>query len=365
MLKKIFLLVIISSNGFAQSIPIPNKDIQPKNYICYKANDAITVDGDLKESDWQHAEWTDYFADIEGDAKPAPRFGTRAKMLWDDDYFYVAAELSEPDIWAKLMNRDDIIFYDNDFEVFIDPDGNTHGYVEFEMNAFNTVWDLFLIQPYRDINKAALHQFDIKDLKTGVQVYGTLNQPGDEDSSWTVEIAFPWKGLNEVADIPMPPDDKDQWRVNFSRVEWKTEVKEGVYEKQINPQTNKSYPEDNWVWSPQGVVNMHYPEMWGYVQFSETNVGSGKVEFIYDEKEEAKRFLRDIYYNQKVYLEKHGEYSADLQELNMAFPNIPGFSTEPVIEITTNYYEAKLKADCNSHSIHIRSDGLTWETAGK
>ena len=56
-------------------------------------------------------------------------------MLWDDEYFYVAAELEEPDIWATLTERDAVIFYDNDFEIFIDPDGDSHEYYEFEMNA--------------------------------------------------------------------------------------------------------------------------------------------------------------------------------------------------------------------------------------
>ena len=31
--------------------------------------------------------WTDPFGDIEGDAKPRPRFRTRVKMLWDSEYF--------------------------------------------------------------------------------------------------------------------------------------------------------------------------------------------------------------------------------------------------------------------------------------
>jgi hypothetical protein len=26
--------------------------------------------------------------------------------------------------------------------------------------------------------------------------------------------------------------------------------------------------EDNWVWSPQGLINMHVPDRWGYVRFS-------------------------------------------------------------------------------------------------
>ena len=36
------------------------------------------------------------------------------------------------------------VFNDNDFEVFIDPDGSTHYYKEFEINALNTTWDLEL-----------------------------------------------------------------------------------------------------------------------------------------------------------------------------------------------------------------------------
>ena len=94
------------------------------------------------------------FVDIEGDAKPAPRFRTRAKMLWDDTYFYIAAEMEEPHVWGTLTKHDSVIFHDNDFEVFLDPDGDTHDYYEFEINALNTGWDLFLDKPYRDGGQA-------------------------------------------------------------------------------------------------------------------------------------------------------------------------------------------------------------------
>jgi hypothetical protein len=42
-----------------------------------------------------------------------------------------------------------IIFHDNDFEVFIDPDGDNWQYYELEVNARGQVWDLLLIRPYR------------------------------------------------------------------------------------------------------------------------------------------------------------------------------------------------------------------------
>jgi hypothetical protein len=43
-------------------------------------------------------------------------------------------------------------------------------------------------------------------------------------------------------------------------VEWATEVLAGKYSKLPGK-------EDNWVWSPQGVVDMHRPETWGVLKF--------------------------------------------------------------------------------------------------
>ena len=43
-----------------------------------------------------------------------------------------------------------VIFHDNDFEIFVDPDGDTHYYYEYEVNALNATWDLCLNRPYSD-----------------------------------------------------------------------------------------------------------------------------------------------------------------------------------------------------------------------
>ena len=102
------------------------------------------------EAAWSAAEWTGPFVDIEGEGKPLPRHETRARMAWDDDYFYVAAEMVEPHLWGTLTERDAVIYHDNDFEVFIDPDGDNHRYYELEINALGTEWDLFLVRPHRD-----------------------------------------------------------------------------------------------------------------------------------------------------------------------------------------------------------------------
>ena len=105
------LLCLLPSRAALGGQIEPQGAITPETYICYHTTQPVQVDGKLDVPCWQDAPWTAYFVDIEGDLKPRPRFKTRAKMLWDDDYLYVAADMEEPDVWATLTQRDDIISF--------------------------------------------------------------------------------------------------------------------------------------------------------------------------------------------------------------------------------------------------------------
>ena len=279
-----------------------------RSYVCYQAPGPISVDGRLDDDGWAGIPWTELFIDIEGDVRPKPRFETRAKMAWDHEYFYIAADLKEPHVWGTLTEHDSVIFRDNDFEVFIDPDGDNHEYYEFEMNALNTGWDLRLVKPYRD-GGPALNEWEIPGLKTAVHVRGTLNDPSDEDEGWSLEIAMPWSVLAEFTETASPPKDGDKWRVNFSRVEWQINIVDGRYEKVPNTR------EDNWVWSPQGVIDMHRPEFWADVQFSTAPVGSD--EFQPDPARPARDFLVRVYQAQKAFQRENGRWATSAEELGM------------------------------------------------
>jgi hypothetical protein len=342
------------------SVPEPEIPFNPEHYVCYKTASPLNINGVMNEPCWQHAVWSDDFVDIEGERKPKPRFRTRAKMLWDDDYFYVFAEMEEPDVWAKLEKRDSIIFYDNDFEVFIDPNGDTHCYYELEINAFSTEWDLFLDKPYRD-GCCAVFFWNYEGMKSAVHVDGTINHPGDVDKGWTLEIALPWAALKECADKDAPPKRGDQWRMNFSRVEWQVEAKDGMYEKILNPETGKPYPEDNWVWSPQGVINMHYPEMWGFVQFSDKVAGTGTDDFAYRTDEDAKWALRQVYYRENNFYGKTGKFTSNVKDLGLAVYEIADYRWPPKIQCTTSLFEAILTSEDGAHQWHISQDGRVWQ----
>ncbi|WP_339337563.1 carbohydrate-binding family 9-like protein [Croceitalea sp. MTPC9] len=261
----------------------------PKTYTAFYTNEDVDIDGEDNEKTWQEAKWTSKFIDIEG--KKVPKFGTRIKMAWSPDYFYVFAEMEEPHVWGNLKQRDTVIFYNNDFEVFIDPDGDTHNYYELEINALNTFWDLFLTKPYRNGGKV-LDSWDIQGLKSAVRINGTINNALDKDMGWSLEIAIPWKVLVEASNNSRVPEN-EFWRINFSRVNWDYDLIDGKYfrKKDVN---DKYLPEYNWVWSPQEVVNMHEPERWGYVYFSK-DTNSSKSQFEVSEEERIKWKLYNYY----------------------------------------------------------------------
>ena len=306
------------------------KSLTPRGYVCPYAKQAVKVDGLMNDAAWAAAPWTDEFVDIEGPAKPNPRFRTRAKMLWDDEYFYVAADMEEPHVWGTLTKHDEVIFADPDFEVFIDPNGDTHEYYEFEMNALNTGWDLFLPKPYKD-GGTARNEWEIPGLKTAVHVRGTLNNPEDRDEGWSVELAFPWRVLREFAHRDAPPGEGDQWRIGFSRVEWQIEVRDGKYIKV--PKT----PEDNWVWSPQGVIDMHRPEKWGYVQFTRKSTAV----FAPDPAAPVRDALQEVYYAQMDFFKKHARWGAKFDEIGVT-PGAGGNVGAPVLRAKADGYDCSV-----------------------
>jgi hypothetical protein len=332
----------------------PAEYVPPRGYVCYRAATPPVIDGRLDDPAWQAAPWTEDFVDIEGDRKPRPRLRTRAKMLWDDQYFYIGAELEEPHVWATLTRHDSVIFQDNDFEVFIDPDGDSHHYAEFEMNALNTTWDLLLTRPYKDGGQA-INSWEIPGIKTAVHVAGTINDPRDTDRGWSAEIAIPWAVLGELSPRPAPPKDGEQWRVNFSRVEWLHTVEGGRYQKVPNRK------EDNWVWSPQGVIDMHRPETWGYVQFS--TAAPGTAAFRPDPAGPARHLLHRVYYAQRAYREKHGRYAATLADLGLAELRHESVTGPPTMQTIDGWFQAtaelRLPA-AGPRRWSIRADARVW-----
>ena len=94
--------------------------------------------------------------------------------------------------------------------------------------------------------------------QTAVFIDGTVNDDTDRDRGWTVELAFPWRGMELLAKADgraLPPKEGDVWRMDFSRF---NQYKEA-------PPAQDS---GGWVWSRHGVWDSHIPECFPYIRFT-------------------------------------------------------------------------------------------------
>jgi hypothetical protein len=347
------MLMLSGSSAFAQQ---DFKGMEalfttPKHYVVQHTNAVLTMDGNLQEPAWQSAAWTTDFVDIEGTKKPVPEFKTQVKMLWNDSTLFIAAKMQEPQVWATQMHHDDIIYKDNDFEVFIDPDNNTHQYFEIEINAVNKVFDLFMPKSYRNQGDALIG-WNVEGLKTGVQIQGTLNNPADTDEGWTVEMAIPLKELRMGFPVTVPQEGAT-WRINFSRVQWHTKP-QGNRNIKLKGADGRDLPEENWVWSPPGLISMHAPERWGYLQFTrKTN-----AEFSLPYAELQRKWLWLVYYKQKEYQQKNKRYAATLTQLGInAMLVIDGKKNTLQLEATSRQFKANIST-AGQPVIYINDEGL-------
>jgi hypothetical protein len=356
------IIVLVSPAAQAQDIFAGYEHLftSPRQYIAYQTNEAIHIDGKIKESSWNNAPWSDFFKDIEGDKKPAPAFNTRFKILWDTQNIYVAAELEEPAVWANIKEHDAVVFYDNDFEIFIDPDGDTHNYFEIEVNALNTIFDLFLSKPYRN-GGAILVNWDAQHLKSAVSVKGKINNAKRKDHKWFVEMAIPFRSVSLGNGVQVPKD-QSVWRINFSRVEWDTEVIAGAYVKKTDSVNHRLLPEHNWVWSPQGVIDMHLPERWGYLQFSTQSMGATDAYLPLPVAERYKKYLWLLYYKQQEYRNQHQQYATALSQLNFpALVELDGVNCTISLEANTTQYKAVINALPGKEGWQINHEGKIYK----
>ncbi|MFC1608369.1 carbohydrate-binding family 9-like protein, partial [Candidatus Latescibacterota bacterium] len=197
-----------------------NQRYKPRQYVAYRSSGPISVDGKLDEKAWRDAEWTAPYEDHQAPYAPEPWKTTRSKILYDDENIYFCAQLQEENVWGHLTVRDTIIYYDNDWEIFLNPTADGIGYYEFEINPLNYAWDMFHRSDYHRASHLDIF-YNVTGLEHAVNVQGTLNWHHDQDNGWTIEVKWPLKSLRERNDrVKLPIESGDIWRINFSRVQY-------------------------------------------------------------------------------------------------------------------------------------------------
>jgi hypothetical protein len=268
-------------------------DVEIAHYTCYRTRVRMGADNLPDESSWARVPRSPRFVDIVNGA-PA-LYDTFAAALWDDEQLYIKFWSEEPFVQAELVERDSLIFLENDIEVFIDG-GDT--YYEFEINALGTIYEVFYIwkDAYRRDGQFDVPEFDLfkpttltfggnddrngehfwwgthprklrwafldwdfPGLKTEVHIDGTINDSTTIDKGWTVTLAFPWAGMKWLAaGRSLPPQPGDIWRIFFGRYQ-----KLNIHDREIHA---------GWAWNPIGSGDNHRPERFTQVHFSDSYI---------------------------------------------------------------------------------------------
>ncbi len=255
---------------------------------CFRARERILVDGDLAKAAWRDARHSPRFVDMVS-GEPA-LYDTRVACQWDDERFYVAYWVEEPQVRATLTERDSFIWKDNDVELFVAGDDC---YYELEINALGTVYEAFFVWQdalvrgsrleragfdplarnvdvlggFQDASRWGKHprgrryaflDFDLAGLETAVRVDGSINDPATTDRGWTVEMALPWTSLAVLFDgRALPPREGEILRCDFSRFEALR-----VHGKPLAENPGMSL-------NPHGVYDSHIPESFSVVHFTD------------------------------------------------------------------------------------------------
>lgn len=344
-------LKVFAQNPFAG---LESLFTEPRSYTLYRASSPLNIDGNLEEKSWLDAPWTNYFVDIEGGLKPSPAHKTRVKMLWDEKYLYIAAELEEPHLWANPQPEKDIIFRDNVFKIFIDPDNNVHDDFEIQINPQNKMLFLIMNKPYRDSGTPVTGWSPI-GYKSGVKLLGTINNSGDKDQGWLAEIAIPLAALKFD---PTNSKQNNKLRINFLRTNFDFNVKDGVYSRGVD-NSGKALPPHYSCFTPQGIINMHYPERWAYTVFSEKAPNMEAENFSLPYSEKQRKYLWLVYYRQKEFFKLNKKYANSLNDLNIPESGIliDGKSNVLTMEATSRHFLVLIREENSSNSISVDHDG--------
>ncbi len=248
------VLVLISSVAYSQHI---------EQYTVNKINSEISLDGKLDENVWALAEATRDFV-ILGDNQNTAKSKAWAKILWDDNYLYVAFYCQDDKIWATYEDRDDPLYREDVVEVYIDPDADGKNYLEIEVNPLNTIFDLWLTKPYSSGGAAEIG-WTMDGLNTAISADGTISDNADQDTAWICEMAMPFSEMKFAASsMNFPPMAGDKWRFNLYRFD--------------RASTNDPNGEATG-WS-QTTGGQHEPDRFGVITFSDASTDIARSDYI-------------------------------------------------------------------------------------
>ena len=226
MLCSVALILLLVSHRVAQMaiaadplhpVPAALKEPPPTAFECRWADSPINIDGNASDPAWKHAqEISSFYLPWLGNKARLARTATTARLLWDREFLYFHADMTDSDLLADITTHDGALWNNDVFELFFRPDADKSGYYEFQASAAGARFDAFY--PKHDPQTATT------DAKSGsfrweakVRLRGKLNSPGGQANGWSVEGRIPWTDFMRTGGRPVP---EEIWKLNLCRYDY-------------------------------------------------------------------------------------------------------------------------------------------------
>jgi hypothetical protein len=231
----VLLTLMVCASVHAQSLPAwgpPFSTDQARAYTCVRAQGPIQLDGKLDEAAWGKGQQVENF--IVAPAMnwmtfamdPARRAGSRthARLLWDDKYLYVGAEMEDRDLYCVTPKGHDLPWAADDvIELFVKPSDDKPYYWELHVVPSGGTRDYFYAR--RGAGNAARWIKYQSGMQAAVTTVGTLDDWTDRDTKWTAELRVPWSAFDRWGGKPKVGD---LWRFLLSRYDYSVHLEDGV-----------------------------------------------------------------------------------------------------------------------------------------
>jgi len=195
--------------ALAGELPVAASPPPPTLWAAPAAAGAIKVDGRLDEPAWAWAP----VVTLEGSAgQGAPELATFARLLATPEGLVVGFEAEDTDAWSPYGADDAPLYEAEVVELFVDADGAGGRYQEFQVAPTGHTFDARFSGP-----RSGMELGWSAGMEAAVEVLGEVNDRGDEDGGWRVELRVPWGALEPAPRLPPRPGDR--WKINLYRLE--------------------------------------------------------------------------------------------------------------------------------------------------
>ena len=222
-LFKTFAIACTSMLTFAAAAGDSGQNAASQEVIAKYTADPIKLDGKLDEKAWAAAPAYSLVLPLKSSSSLPESMqknigdnirekGT-VKLLWDDNYLYVGAELEDSDVMNEGKDDQTHLYTTGDLiEVFLKPADENYYWEIYGAPNNKKTW--FFYPSRGRLVFPACAGYLPKDLHVAAAVDGTLNNWRDRDKGWTIEMAIP---IKELTAYGAKFDNSANWTVFFGR----------------------------------------------------------------------------------------------------------------------------------------------------